>query len=252
MAPTTPTRTPTRRGLYDPAHEHDACGVGFVADLHGRASRSIVDRGLKILANIDHRGAAGADPDTGDGTGMLLQIPDAFYREVVGFELPAAGHYATGIAFLPTRRMDLLDARREIEDIAREEGAEVLGWREVPVDPRGLGTAAREAMPRFHQPFLVAEGKSGLELDRVMFFVRKRCERELGTKHGENTVYFPSLSARTIVYKGMLTTAARALLPRPRRPPPHLGHRPGALALLHQHIPVVAAGAPLPAGRPQR
>ena len=206
MAPTTPTRTPTRRGLYDPAHEHDACGVGFVADLHGRASRSIVDRGLKILANIDHRGAAGADPDTGDGTGMLLQIPDAFYREVVGFELPAAGHYATGIAFLPTRRMDLLDARREIEDIAREEGAEVLGWREVPVDPRGLGTAAREAMPRFHQPFLVAEGKSGLELDRVMFFVRKRCERELGTKHGENTVYFPSLSARTIVYKGMLTT----------------------------------------------
>ncbi|MDO5668406.1 MAG: glutamate synthase large subunit [Corynebacterium sp.] len=192
--------------LYNPAHEHDACGVGFVADLHGRASRSIVDQGLTILANIDHRGAAGADPDTGDGTGMLLQIPDAFYREVSGLELPAPGHYATGIAFLPTRRMDLLDARREIELIATEEGAQVLGWREVPVDPRGLGTAAREAMPRFQQPFIVAEGKAGIELDRVMFFVRKRCERELGTKHGENTVYFPSLSARTIVYKGMLTT----------------------------------------------
>ncbi|GAB3697211.1 glutamate synthase large subunit [Corynebacterium nasicanis] len=195
-----------RTGLYNPAHEHDACGVGFVADLHGRASRSIVDRGLQILHNIEHRGAAGADPDTGDGTGILLQIPDAFYREVVDFDLPAPGHYATGIAFLPTRRMDLLDARREIAEIAVEEGAEILGWREVPVDPRGLGTAAREAMPRFHQPFLTAAGQSGIDLDRIMFFVRKRCERELGTKHGQDTVYFPSLSARTIVYKGMLTT----------------------------------------------
>ncbi|QGU03504.1 glutamate synthase large subunit [Corynebacterium comes] len=193
-------------GLYNPAHEHDACGVGFVADLRGRASRSIVDQGLQILANIDHRGAAGAEADTGDGTGILLQIPDGLYREVLDFELPAAGTYATGIAFLPAARMAWLDARREIEGIAAAEGATVLGWREVPVDPTGLGSMALAAMPSFHQIFLAADDHAGIELDRVMFFVRKRCERELGSKNGEDTVYFPSLSARTIIYKGMLTT----------------------------------------------
>ncbi|WP_018296733.1 glutamate synthase large subunit [Corynebacterium lubricantis] len=190
-------------GLYNPAYEHDACGVGFVADIKGRPSRKIIDNALTVLDNIDHRGAAGAEENTGDGTGILMQIPDAFYQEVTSFDLPAAGEYATGIAFLPQTRMAELDARRAIEEIAREEGAKVLGWREVQVNPEDLGKMALAAMPTFAQPFLSVPGKSGIELDRVMFFIRKRAERELG----DQTVYFPSLSARTIVYKGMLTTS---------------------------------------------
>ena len=201
--------TPHPQGLYNPAHEHDSCGVAFIADMYGRATRDIVDKGIQALINLEHRGAAGAEPNTGDGAGILLQVPDRFCRTVAaenGFDLPEPGAYATGIAFLPRRRMAMLDAKREIEAIAREEGATVLGWREVPIDPSGLGEMAREAMPHFEQIFVTADGTSGIELDRVMFFLRKRCERELGTKNGEDTIYFPSLSARTIVYKGMLTT----------------------------------------------
>lgn len=213
------TRPPGRTGLYDPRREHDSCGVAFVADLHGRAGRGIVDHALEALANIDHRGAAGAEPNTGDGAGILLQIPDAFYRAELsraGVLLPAPGAYATGIAFLPQGRMATLDAIRAVEDICAEEGVELLAWREVPVDDSALGAMARAAMPVFRQVFLAAtdhEGNrlTGIGLDRKMWFVRKRCERELGDRGagegaGGDTVYFPSLSARTIVYKGMLTT----------------------------------------------
>ncbi|WP_034652287.1 glutamate synthase large subunit [Corynebacterium vitaeruminis] len=199
-----------RQGLYNPSFEHDACGVAFVADMYGRATRGMVDKALQALVNLDHRGAAGAEKNTGDGAGILIQIPDKFYREVVDFDLPEAGSYATGIAFLPRARMSMLDAKREIQAIAAEEGATVLGWRKVPCHASMLGEMAKEAMPHFEQIFLSVErdGKAltGIDLDRVMFFIRKRCERELGTKNGEDTVYFPSLSARTIVYKGMLTT----------------------------------------------
>ncbi|QDZ43579.1 glutamate synthase large subunit [Corynebacterium sp. sy039] len=195
-----------KQGLYNPAWEHDACGVAFVADMHGRATRDLVDKALTALVNLEHRGAAGAEKNTGDGAGILMQLPDAFYQEVTDFELPEAGAYATGIAFLPQARMAMLDAKREVEAIAREEGAQVLGWRTVPTDSSMIGEMAKEAMPHFEQIFLAVPGKTGIELDRIMFFIRKRCERELGTKNGEDTVYFPSLSARTVVYKGMLTT----------------------------------------------
>ncbi|MDO4609615.1 glutamate synthase large subunit [Corynebacterium sp.] len=211
--------TPIRQGLYDPAHEHDACGVAFVADMHGRASRGIVDHAIRALVNIDHRGAAGAEKNTGDGAGILLQVPDAFYRTELskaGVLLPEPGSYATGIAFLPKARMATLDAIRAVEDICAEEGVEILAWRDVPVDPSSLGDMARDAMPVFKQIFVQAndhEGNrlSGIGLDRKVWFVRKRCERELGDRGagegaGGDTVYFPSLSARTIVYKGMLTT----------------------------------------------
>ena len=209
----------TKTGLYHPGYEHDSCGVAFVADMYGRASRAIVDKGISALINLEHRGAAGAEANTGDGAGLLMQIPDEFNRAVAAdnnFDLPGAGEYATGIAFLPRKRMAMLDAKREIEAIAQEEGATVIGWREVPVDPAELGTMAQEAMPHFEQVFMTADDPetgaplAGIDLDRVMFFVRKRCERELGTKNGEDTIYFPSLSARTIVYKGMLTTAQLA------------------------------------------
>ncbi|MEV3930650.1 glutamate synthase large subunit [Streptomyces sp. NPDC049944] len=188
---------PVQQGMYDPRNERDACGVGFVATLTGVASHELVEQALTVLRNLEHRGATGSEPDSGDGAGILLQVPDAFLREEVTFELPEAGSYAVGIAFLPAD--DSTGAVQRIEKIAAEEGLDVLGWREVPVTPDLLGNGARATMPEFRQ-LLVADGTStGIELDRKAFVLRKRAEREAG-------VYFPSLSARTLVYKGMLTT----------------------------------------------
>ncbi|MFF9847364.1 glutamate synthase large subunit [Streptomyces litmocidini] len=188
---------PAAQGMYDPRNEHDACGVGFVATLTGVASHALVEQALTVLRNLEHRGATGSEPDSGDGAGILLQVPDAFLREVAGFELPEAGAYAVGIAFLPEDGTD--ETVAAIEAIAAEEGLNVLGWREVPAAPELLGASARATMPVFRQLF-VADGEStGIALDRKAFVLRKRAEREAAT-------YFPSLSARTIVYKGMLTT----------------------------------------------
>ncbi|WP_447036795.1 glutamate synthase large subunit [Streptomyces sp. DSM 118878] len=191
---------PAPQGMYDPRNEHDACGVGFVATLTGVASHELVEQALTVLRNLEHRGATGSEPDSGDGAGILLQVPDAFLREVAGFELPAAGAYAVGIAFLPVDTAGTTDAAvSQIETIASEEGLTVLGWRDVPVAPELLGATARSTMPVFRQIFVADGENSGLALDRKAFMLRKRAEREAGT-------YFPSLSARTIVYKGMLTT----------------------------------------------
>lgn len=191
---------PAPQGMYDPRNEHDACGVGFVATLTGVASHELVEQALTVLRNLEHRGATGSEPDSGDGAGILLQVPDAFLREVAGFALPEAGAYAVGIAFLPVDTAGTTDgAVSQIETIASEEGLTVLGWRDVPVAPELLGSTARSTMPVFRQIF-VADGEStGVALDRKAFVLRKRAEREAAT-------YFPSLSARTIVYKGMLTT----------------------------------------------
>ncbi|GAB2931812.1 glutamate synthase large subunit [Rhodococcus aerolatus] len=210
-------QTPGRTGLYDPAFEHDGCGVAFVVDMHGRRSRDIVDKAIAALVNLDHRGAAGAEPNSGDGAGILLQVPDAFLREVVDFALPEPGAYATGIAFLPQGRAAVAAAVTDVERIVAEEGVTLLGWREVPVDDATLGALARDAMPTLRQVFLRADGAdgaplTGLDLERRAFVVRKRIERELGHEGagqgaaGSETVYFPSLSGRTLVYKGMLTT----------------------------------------------
>ncbi|MER8070851.1 glutamate synthase large subunit [Streptomyces sp. NPDC094034] len=197
---------PAPQGMYDPRNEHDACGVGFVATLTGVASHALVEQALTVLRNLEHRGATGSEPDSGDGAGILLQVPDAFLREVAGFELPEAGSYAVGIGFLPAD--DAMDAVSRIETIAAEEGLNVLGWREVPVAPELLGATARSTMPAFRQLFIAEDTSrtgpgggtsTGIALDRKAFLLRKRAEREAG-------VYFPSLSARTIVYKGMLTT----------------------------------------------
>ena len=214
---------PPRQGLYDPANEHDACGLNFVCDIHGRQSHDIVVRGLGALCALEHRGAAGADPDVGDGAGILLQIPDRFLREVVDFELPEVGKYATGIGFLPQDGVIAATAKAEIQRIAVEEGLVVLGWRDVPVLPETIGAGARLTMPSFSQPFFtsVSGDLAGVELDRVLYIVRKRFEHDISLPAGPDEaneamggasgmhdgVYFPSLSARTIVYKGMLTTA---------------------------------------------
>ncbi|MFD8568362.1 glutamate synthase large subunit [Streptomyces sp. NPDC059639] len=188
---------PAAQGMYDPRNEHDACGVGFVATLTGEASHTLVEQALTVLRNLEHRGATGSEPDSGDGAGILSQVPDAFLREAVDFDLPEAGAYAVGIAFLP--ETDTESFVSKIGTIAAEEGLTVLGWREVPVAPQLLGSMARSTMPAFRQVF-VADGTSkDIALDRKAFVLRKRAEREAD-------VYFPSLSARTIVYKGMLTT----------------------------------------------
>jgi len=201
---------PSTVGLYNPAYEHDACGVAMVVDMHGRRSRDIVDKAITALVNLEHRGAAGAEQNSGDGAGIMIQVPDAFLREVVDFELPPEGSYATGIAFLPQSARDSALACEALEKIVESEGLTVLGWRDVPTDDSSLGALARDAMPTFRQPFI--GGATGLELERRAYVIRKRAEHELGTKGpgqdgpGRETVYFPSLSGKTFIYKGMLTT----------------------------------------------
>ena len=193
---------PPSQGLYDPRHEQDACGVAFVATLTGEASHDIVAKALTALRNLDHRGAAGAEPNSGDGAGILMQVPDAFLREVVDFELPPARAYAVGTAFLPGDAEAVAKTRQRIEEIADEEGLAVLGWRE---------RAGRRQHARRHRaqrdadasPALrrraVAPGSAGWRWSGCAFCLRKRAEPE-------TDVYFPSLSSRTLAYKGMLTT----------------------------------------------
>src|SRR5579859_182172 len=184
-------------GLYDPRFEHDACGVGFVADLSGRPGHGVVAKALRILCNLEHRGAKGGDPGTGDGAGILTQIPDEFFRAACGFPLPQAGSYAVGLAFLSSAERSLVSLT--IERLARAEGLTVLGWREVPYDPAACGQGALAVRPELVQLFVAGtKGQRGLELERMAFCLRKRAEHEAGA-------YFASLSARTIVYKGMLS-----------------------------------------------
>jgi glutamate synthase (NADPH/NADH) large chain len=195
---------PPPRGLYDPRFEHDACGVSFLVDMLGRRSHAIVADAFQALCNLDHRGAQGAEPETGDGAGILVQMPDRFLRAVAGVDLPAAGAYAAGMAFLPIGQADV--AAKAVEVLCEEEGLVVLGWREVPTRPEVLGATARAAMPAFRQLFVSHADKTGLALERHVFVVRKRIEHELTEQLDGERVYFPSLSTRTLIYKGMLTT----------------------------------------------
>ena len=192
---------PAATGLYDPAYERDACGVAFVATLTGVPSNQIVVKALTALRNLDHRGASGAEPDSGDGAGILFQVPDAFLRASVDFELPAAGAYAVGLAFLPDDVAAERHAMAAIDRIAEEEDLVVLGWREVPVAADLVGATARGTMPRFRHLFVASRHRvtDRMVLERMAFCLRKRAEREA-------EVYFASLSSRTLVYKGMLTT----------------------------------------------
>ena len=196
---------PAARGLYDPRFEHDACGVGMVANLHGRQSHEIVDQALTILENLAHRGASGAEVNTGDGAGILVQIPDRFLREQLEITLPPAGAYATGLVFLPRSPGEAHAARATMESIAAEEGLGILAWRAVPIDSSDLGESARAAEPLIEQVIVApvaqsTEGRTGIDLDRCTFVLRKRVE------HAIPGLYIPSLSSRTMVYKGMLTS----------------------------------------------
>src|SRR5687768_2077845 len=151
---------PAAQGLYRPEFEHDACGVSFVVDMHGRKSHDIVARGIRALCNLEHRGASGAEKNTGDGAGILIQIPDAFLREEVDFELPEAGSYAVGTAFLPQDAGECAAAQETIAKLIEDEGLTLLGWRDVPFDDSMIGNAAKSVEPTFKQLFV--GGDTGL------------------------------------------------------------------------------------------
>jgi glutamate synthase (NADPH) large chain len=186
-------------GLYDSSNEHDACGVGFVADLTGERRHQTVADALTVLRNLDHRGAKGADPDSGDGAGIITQMPDALLRARCGFELPPAGSYAAGLAFLPVDPDEATRQMAAVQRTAAAEGLAVLGWRDVPHNPDFCGSGARAVLPRLAQLVVSGlHGESGLDLDRMAYCLRKRVEHETG-------LYLASLASATIVYKGMLS-----------------------------------------------
>ena len=192
-------------GLYDPRFEHDSCGVSFVAHMKGVRSHELVLTGLRALTNLEHRGATGAEPDTGDGAGVLIQMPDRLLRESVGFELPPEGQYACGVVFLPLDTRLRESVQRRVAELMADDGITVLGWREVPTDPTCLGKTALAAMPSFYQLFVSSpDGEAGIDLDRRTYVARKRVEHEFTS--GDTRAFVCSLSSRTIVYKGMLTT----------------------------------------------
>ncbi|HUB83450.1 MAG TPA: glutamate synthase large subunit [Bryobacteraceae bacterium] len=199
---TASTTLPPAQGLYDPRNEHDACGIGFVAHIKGRKSHDIIVKGIEVLINLTHRGACGCDPETGDGAGILIQIPHKFFaRECVrlGFTLPPAGEYGVGMTFLPVEKQHRLHCEGVVERIVREEGLTVLGWRDTPIDASTIGRVARGSQPYIQQIFVGrARGMNEDQLERKLYVARKRIEAELPD------AYIPSMSCRTIVYKGLL------------------------------------------------
>jgi len=201
---------PAKQGLYDPQNEHDACGIGFVVNTKGEQSHEIISKGLQILINLTHRGACGCDPETGDGAGILIQIPHKFFArecETLGFTLPPPGEYGVGMVFLPVEPSHRLIAEGILERIAREEGLTVLGWRDTPLNTDAIGRVARASQPYIEQIFIRgASGMSEDQLERKLYVVRKRAESEIAASDlpDKSFFYIPSLSARTIVYKGLL------------------------------------------------
>ena len=202
---------PEPQGLYHPAHEHDACGIGFVASIKGHKSHDIIEKGIQILINLTHRGACGCDPETGDGAGLLIQIPHTFFAreaKTLGFKLPAPGEYGIGMVFLPVDRLERLQVEGVVERIVEEEGLRMIGWRDTPINSNAIGRIARGSQPYIEQVF-IGKGSAPLsvdELERKLYVVRKRAEAEIAASDMPDRGMFsmPSLSARTIVYKGLL------------------------------------------------
>src|SRR5438270_492148 len=201
-----------KQGLYDPAYEHDACGVGFVAHVHGVRSRDVVEKSLQLLQNLSHRSAVAADACTGDGAGILLQVPHIFLRRACGFagiSLPDAGSYGVGMAFLPSRAADRRVCERVIEKTIADEGYSVLGWRDVPVDDAVLSSSTRRARPVIRQIFVARmfvdrEVDAGSSFEIALYIIRRRIEAALRAMPQGNDCYLASFSSRTVVYKGML------------------------------------------------
>jgi glutamate synthase (NADPH/NADH) large chain len=205
-----PSGLPEPQGLYHPAHEHDACGIGFVASIRGTRSHEIILKGIEVLINLTHRGASGCDPETGDGAGVLIQVPHQFFaRECakLGFHLPAPGHYGVAMVFFPVEKNARLQCEAVLERLVREEGLSVLGWRDTPVDGSAVGRVARASQPYIQQLFIGRlEEMSDDAFERKLYVVRKRAEGEIARSDIEhkNFFYISSMSSRTIVYKGLL------------------------------------------------
>ncbi|MEJ7605880.1 MAG: glutamate synthase large subunit, partial [Bryobacteraceae bacterium] len=230
---------PTARGLYDPANEHDACGLGFVVNINAVASHEIINKGIEILVNLTHRGACGCDPETGDGAGILIQIPDKFFRREciqLGFTLPPSGQYGVGMVFLPIERTQRLLCEGVMERIAQEEGLKVLGWRDTPIDSDAIGRVARGSQPYIEQIFI--RGADGMDQDafeRQLFIVLKRAELEIAGSadiRDKAFFYIPSLSSRTIIYKGLLLAPQIARFYKELSDPDAMS----ALCLVHQRF----------------
>ncbi len=199
---------PSKQGLYDPRNEHDACGVGFVADIKGRRSQQIVKNALEVLLNLEHRGASGCDANSGDGAGILIQTPHEFFKKHCLFELPAVGQYAAGMVFLPVDESPRKQCEAILEQIVAEEGQQVLGWRDVPTDDSRLGPTARDSKPIVRQIFIARNDdlSDDAAFERKLYVIRRRASREVKRSNIEG-FYISSLSYKTLVYKGMLTAS---------------------------------------------
>ena len=228
---------PPRQGLYDPRNEHDACGIGFVANIKGRASHKIIEQGVEVLVNLTHRGACGCDPETGDGAGLLLQIPHGFFLKQAashGFSLPDPGEYGVGMIFVAPDHAKSRRAHQMVEDVLQAEGLRLLAWRRVPTNANAIGWLARESEPHIYQVFIAqADGPqlSGDAFERKLFITRKRTEQEARNRRLER--FYPvSISSRTICYKGLL------LAPQIFDYYPDLGDSDfqSAVALIHQRF----------------
>ena len=203
-------RAPQPQGLYHPRNEHDACGMGLVASIRGEKSHDIIRKGLEVLINLTHRGAAGCDPETGDGAGILIQIPHTFFVSQcgdLGIRLPEPGAYGVAMVFLPVDRQDRLQCEGVFERIAQEEGLKLLGWRDTPINGDAVGREARASQPYIEQLFVGRP--AGLDEDafeRLLYRIRRRTENEIAASEIEDkdTFYIPSFSCRTIVYKGLM------------------------------------------------
>ena len=205
-----PNRIPDPQGLYHPRNEHDACGMGLVASIKGEKSHDIIRKGLEVLINLTHRGAAGCDPETGDGAGILIQIPHVFFaRECgeLGIQLPGPGAYGVAMVFLPVDKHSRLQCEGVFERIAAAEGLKVLGWRDTPVNGDAIGREARASQPYIEQFFVARpEGMDEERFERALYLVRRRTENEMAASdiEGKDDFYIPSFSCRTIIYKGLM------------------------------------------------
>ena len=263
------TGYPSARGMYDPAHEHDACGIGFVAHIKGVASHDIVRQGLTVLSNLDHRGARGCEMNTGDGAGILLQIPDRLLREemsAAGVELPERGRYGVGMMFLPPDDEHRLPCEQQLADIVEEEGLRVLGWRSLPLGDADLGTGAGSCEPAMRQIFIgygdsepepsSNRAEAELALERRLYVVTKRASHEIrhrGEGPGGDYFYCASLSCRTIVYKGHVDAGpGRWLLRGSVRSAHGIRHRHGSFTLQHEHLSQLGTCSSIPLRHPQR
>jgi glutamate synthase (NADPH) large chain len=238
---------PEPHGLYEPALQKDSCGVGFIADIKGHKTHQTVEDGLRILCNLEHRGAVGADPRMGDGAGILVQIPHKFFAKKateLGFTLPKPGEYAIGQLFMPQDN----NWRQIIRDIwaeqAEQEGFSLIGWREVPTDNSTLGESVKPTEPKHLQVF-IGRGKkkySEAEFERRLYILRKVISDAIYKRRERRTAgYYPvSVSCRTVIYKGMFLADQLGFRERDRT---------GAPAFLDQHLPGVVAGAPVPLHR---